>query len=149
MKSFYLASIILVLLLVWSCKGIKEKIPLENVDQTELAIIEKFNSDFFTSLPAGDTMEFDGRLTNIMENVFNKNNYVSLYETFNEQMGIPEKIEWQETWHMKNTREYNVYRFKAYPPSTKEIWEIRVSIDPKGLIAGYWIFPWNDALLEK
>jgi hypothetical protein len=149
MKIINISVFVLTIMVLMACNSKTTEIDNQAVDSVELARVSHFNQAFFSSLPKGDTMQFEGLMTDLMLNTFNKGNYANLYNHFDQRLGTLNDIAFVQAVEVDKIRAYNVYRFKAGFSKHTTKWEIRAAIDTSGLIAAYSIIPWQDEMFSK
>jgi hypothetical protein len=68
------------------------------------------------------------------------------YSRLMDEIGNFQSVEYLETWVPITERTMDIIRFKGKFSKIKKDVEIRVVIDNKNKIAGFWVKPWKDNL---
>jgi hypothetical protein len=128
-----------------NCQGF-EKLPEDQVDQTQTKLAKEFAHNFFSTLKEGKTYEFHDEVTKQVNENLTPETQKQLYQYITEQFGNYQSLKYVETWKYSGDGNMIIVRFKGICDKDKEIPEIRVVLDKDNKIAGFWLKPWADEM---
>jgi len=127
------------------CQGF-EKLPEEQVNQSQTELAKNFAHNFFSALKDGKAYECQNEVTEVLCESLPPEKQNQLYQYFKEQFGIYQSLEYVETWKYSREEIMIIVRFKGICDQSKEIPEIRVVVDKDNKIAGFWMKPWEEEM---
>jgi hypothetical protein len=123
-----------------------EKLKDSDATPAKIGIARKFAVDYLTAQRNGSYYEFKDEAVDIIKNSLTAENQKAGYKQLKDKFGDFKSLEYAETWIQKNNANLKVYRFKGNFDKSNRKLEIRVILNEKDKIAGFWIRPWSDML---
>ena len=145
-KYFLIYLIIQFTMFCYACSQAFEHIPDEKADKEKINRAQTIADEYFKVLNEGGTYDFTGKATDLFIESFTPDAQKKSHDQLTSQFGNYESMEYAETWVHTNGEELTIIRFKAIFSEAKKEQEVRVILDGKDLLAGFWIKPWNDTL---
>lgn len=143
-RILFIISFIFILIPAY-CQGF-EKLPEEQVNQSQTDLAKKFAHIFFSTLKDGKLYEFHDEATESLSKNITPETQNQLYQYMTEQFGNYQSLEYAETWKYSGEETMIIVRLKGICDRSKGIPEIRVVLDKDNKIAGFWMRPWEDEM---
>ena len=122
-----------------------KKLDEKDIDLKQLEFSKKFANDYFSKQISGSYYQFDDEeATDEMRRLLTAEKQKEVYNQLKLGFGEFKSLDFSQTWFNSNSK-LIVYRFKSIFGDSK-ILEIRVVLDSKGKIAGFFVKPWTENL---
>lgn len=122
-----------------------KKLDDKNIDSKQMEFAKKFAIEYFSKQLKGDSYQFNtNEATEEMIKMLTPDKQIEVYNQLKSGFGDFKSLEYAQTWVDKNSN-LIVYRFKATFGEANKL-EIRVVLNYKGLIAGFFVKPWSENL---
>jgi len=126
-----------------SCSSSKfEKIPESKVNTGMKATAEQIGNNLLMAQKEGRFEPLGEEAAQVMRSKYTPAVQKESYETLKEIVGEFESMKYAETWMTKEKPLLYIFRFKG-KFSKNEKTEIRVVLDSKGKLTGFWVKPWR------
>jgi hypothetical protein len=144
----YLIVLIVAISFLLGCKADEFALLLpENEDKEKISLADSFVNDYFKSINSSGSYDFRFDGTIEFSKSFTKDTQMETYSRLMDEIGNFQSVEYLETWVPITERTMDIIRFKGkFSKIIKKDVEIRVVIDNKNKIAGFWVKPWKDNL---
>jgi hypothetical protein len=122
-----------------------KKLDEKNIDLKQKEFARKFASNYFTKQIAGNSYQFrSDEATDQMITALTPEKQKEVYNQLKSAYGVFKSLEYSQTWIETNSKVI-LYRFKSLFGDSSQM-EIRVVLNDKGKIAGFFIKPWSENL---
>jgi hypothetical protein len=136
-------SCLLALALV-GCQKKFSRLPEGTVDQPERGRAQGFAEKIYRSCGSGHFDPLGDEATNEMRVDLSPAKQKQTCSYVQLTFGDYNSMDYVETW--TGGASVRIYRFKGHFSKTSDTPEIRIVVDKKGLVSGFWLKPWSDAL---
>lgn len=141
----YDALLMMPLLLLSACSGGYERVPEEAIDQSELAKAEALAMRILDACDSGEFVNLTtAEATLTMVDGLTSDRQQEACNFLQEKYGTIEGLSIGEVLQTIETAEFRIYRFKGSFKETKELAEVRITLDKNGKMSGLWTMPWAD-----
>ena len=139
-----LSGLLLLLSFVVNAQDFK-KADEKNIDPKQKEFARKFASDYFSRQISGSSYQFrTDEATDEMIKFLTPEKQKEVYNQLKSAFGAYKSLDYSQTWLESNSKVI-IYRFKSLFGDSNQM-EIRVVVNDKGKIAGFFIKPWSDNL---
>ena len=122
-----------------------KKIDEKNIDPKQKEFARKFANDYFSKQISGGTYQFKtDEATDEMIKFLTPEKQKEVYNQLKSAFGAYKSLDYSQTWLESNSKVI-IYRFKSLFGDSNQM-EIRVVVNDKGKIAGFFIKPWAENL---
>jgi hypothetical protein len=146
MKSFTLLLTTCIFFSLNSCSQNFKKLNDTEVDSKKIQIAQKFGNDFLTKLKNGSYYQFQDEAIDAVKNGLTEESQKAAYQQIKGQFGDFQTLSYAETWIQNGNSAMVIFRFKGNFDKSNKQAEIRIVLDEKDKIAGFWVKPWSDML---
>ncbi|NRB48131.1 MAG: hypothetical protein HRU41_10700 [Saprospiraceae bacterium] len=135
------------ILFLSACSGGYERVPDEAIDQTELAKAEGLAMKILEACDAGGFAHLTtNEATLTMVDGLTPDRQREACDFLEEKYGTLEGLSIGEVLQTVETADFRIYRFKGSFKETKELVEVRITLDKNGKMSGLWTMPWVEGL---
>lgn len=142
-------SILMLILFIFAlfsgCSSNFEKIAESNVNATMKATAEEIGNDLLVAQREGRFESLGEEATRVMRSKYTPENQKKSYEILMGIVGEYKSMEYAETWVTKEKPLLYIFRFKGEFSKNQNA-EVRVVLDGKGKLTGFWVKPWRATL---
>jgi hypothetical protein len=122
-----------------------KKLDEKNVDSKQKEFARKFASDYFSRQISEGTYQFkNDEATDDIVKFLTPEKQKEVYSQLKSSFGAYKSLDYSQTWMDSNSKVI-IYRFKSLFGDSNHM-EIRVVLNDKGKIAGFFIKPWAETL---
>ena len=122
-----------------------KKIDEKNIDLKQKEFARKFANDYFSKQISGGTYQFKtDEATDEIIKFLTPEKQKEVYSQLKSAFGVYKSLDYSQTWLESNSKVV-IYRFKSLFGDSNQM-EIRVVVNDKGKIAGFFIKPWAENL---
>ncbi len=139
------ATLMVCILLLSACSSGYERVPDEAIDQAELAKAEALAKKILEACVSGEFVNLTtAEATLTMVDGLTPDRQQEACDFLQEKYGTIEGLSIGEVLQTVETADFRIYRFKGSFKETKELAEVRVTLDKNGKMSGLWTMPWAD-----
>jgi hypothetical protein len=122
-----------------------KKIDEKNIDPKQKEFARKFACDYFSRQVSGSSYQFrTDEATDEMIKSLTPEKQKEVYNQLKSAFGAYKSLDYSQAWLESNSK-IIIYRFKSLFGDSNQM-EIRVVMNDKGKIAGFFIKPWAENL---
>ncbi len=135
------------ILFLSACSSGYERVPEEAIDQTELAKAEALAMKILEACNSGDFAQLTtSEATLTMVDGLTPDRQREACDFLEQKYGTLEDLAIGEVLQTVETADFRIYRFIGSFKDTKDLAEVRVTLDKQGKMSGLWTMPWVDGL---
>lgn len=135
------------ILLLSACSGGYERVPDEAINQKELAKAEGLAMKVLEACGSGEFAPLTTKeATLTMVDGLTPDRQREACNFLKEKYGTLEGLTIGEVLQTVETADFRIYRFKGSFKETKDMAEVRVTLDKNGKMSGLWTMPWAEGL---
>ncbi len=146
MKTINLIIGVCILFSAVACSQEFNKLKDSEADQNKIKIARDFASGFFNTVKNGETYLFQDEAVDVIINQLTPENQKVVYQQLKNEFGDFQSLEYAETWIQGGNKTVQVVRLKGDFDKSNRKLEIRVVVNERDKIAGFFIKPWSDML---
>jgi len=135
----------LLLLFLANCSFSYKKLPEIEVNPRQKILAGEIALRLLSAWKMGDYQELGPEATIPMQRGLTPEKQQQAYESIAARFGDFESLEYAETWISKKASPLMIYRFRGDFESGATL-EIRVVMDSRDRLSGFWIKPWRRML---
>lgn len=129
-----------------ACSQEFNKLKDSEADQNKIKIARDFAFGFFNTVKNGETYLFQDEAVDVIKNQLTPENQKVVYQQLKNEFGDFQSLEYAETWIQGGNKTVQVVRLKGDFDKSNRKLEIRVVVNERDKIAGFFIKPWSDML---
>lgn len=133
----------LTVLLVAGCTSQFQKLPESKVDAGMKSVAKRIATNILEAQRDGRFEPLGGEATAAMRSALTPEKQKETCESIKGMFGDFQSIEYVETHVPTDGSQLVIYRFRGHFSKSRARPEIRVVMDDKGKLAGFWIKPWR------
>lgn len=121
-----------------------KKLDAKDVNLKQVESCKKFANDYFSKQLSGGYVFDKNEATEELMNALTADKQKDVYNQLKSAFGEFKSLEYAQTW-VDNSSNLVLYRLKAVFGDANNL-DIRVILNDKGLIAGFFVSPWTEDL---
>ncbi len=131
--------------LLSACSGGYESLSADAIDQTELNKAKALAMKILAACETGDYPNLStAEATLTMVDGLTPDRQREACDYLKETYGTLEDLAIGEVLQTVETADFRIYRFKGNFKETKDLAEVRVTLDKQGKMSGLWTMPWAE-----
>lgn len=143
----YLFIVCLAFCLLTACSGGYEQVPADAIDPVELAKAETLARKILIACETGDYPTLStAEATLTMIDGLTPERQQQACDFLTNKYGTFDSLSIGEVLQTVETADFRIYRFKGSFKETKDLAEVRVTLDQQGKMSGLWTMPWSNGL---